>query len=78
MAGETIRSVDVDRLALWDLVCGGGFGGGGGRGIPGSHFDLDVDEVRDRELVGVSIAPAETALREAGGRDSSCTTCSST
>jgi len=40
----------------------------GGNGIPGSH--LDVDEARDREDDGVLIAPADAALREAGGLDS--------
>jgi hypothetical protein len=53
---------------LWDLDCGGGFGGGGGNGIPGSH--LDVEEPRDRDVDGVLMAPAEAALRDAGGRDS--------
>lgn len=52
---------------LWDRVEGGGGGpgGGGGSGIPGSH--LDVEDPRDREDVGVLIALAETARREAGG-----------
>jgi ribulose 1,5-bisphosphate synthetase/thiazole synthase len=55
------------RVMLWDLelACGGGPGGGGGNGIPGSH--LVVDEPRDLDDVGVPIAPAEAALREAGG-----------
>jgi hypothetical protein len=74
VGGDVRRSVDEDRLALWDLDCGGGHGGGGGSGIPGSHLDLDADEARERELEGVSMAPVETARREAGGRDSSCAT----
>jgi hypothetical protein len=36
--------------------------------MPDSH--LDVDDPRDREDDGVLIAPAEAALRDAGGRDS--------
>lgn len=77
VGGDVIRSVDEERLALWDLDCGGGHGGGGGSGMPGSHLDLDVDEARDRALDGVSIAPVETALRDAGGRESTCITCPS-
>lgn len=65
-----MRSVDDERFALWDLDCGGGHGGGGGSGMPGSHLGLDVEVARDRELDGVSMAPVDAALREAGGRDS--------
>lgn len=77
VGGETMRSppersVDAERFALWDRDCGGGFGGGGGSGMPGSHLDLDADEARERELVGVSMAPVDAALREAGGLDSTC------
>jgi hypothetical protein len=77
VGGDVMRSVDEERLALWDLDCGGGHGGGGGSGIPGSHLDLEVDEARDRALDGVSIAPVEAALREAGGRESTSPTCPS-
>jgi hypothetical protein len=49
---------------------GGGPGGGGGRGIPGSH--REVDDPREREDDGVLIAPADAALREAGGLASDC------
>lgn len=55
---------------LCDLVVGGGPGGGGGNGIPGSH--LFVDEPRERDDDGVLIAPADAALREAGGLDAVC------
>lgn len=48
-----------------EAVGGGGPGGGGGNGIPGSH--LDVEDVRDLDDVGVLIALADTARREAGG-----------
>lgn len=55
------------RLMLCDLeeACGGGPGGGGGRGIPGSH--LVVEDPRDRDVEGVLIAPVDAALLEAGG-----------
>ncbi len=53
---------------LCDLDCGGGPGGGGGNGIPGSHR-VD-DDPREQEDDGVLIAPADAALREAGGRES--------
>ena len=54
------------RLILCDLLEGGGGpGGGGGNGIPGAH--LEVEEPRGREAEGTFIAPAETALRDAGG-----------
>ncbi len=53
---------------LWDLDCGGGPGGGGGNGIPGSH--LVDDDPRERDEDGLLMAPADTALRDAGGRDS--------
>jgi len=53
---------------LCDLDCGGGPGGGGGSGIPGSH--RVVDDPREREDEGLLIAPADAALREAGGRES--------
>lgn len=56
------------RLILWDLDAGGNPGGGGGKGMPGSH--LDVDEVRDREDDGVLIAPVDAARRDEGGRES--------
>ena len=49
---------------------GGGPGGGGGRGIPGSH--REVDDPREREDDGVLTAPADAALREAGGLASDC------
>lgn len=67
MGGDITGVVDLsDGWRLCDLDCdGGGPGGGGGRGIPGSH--LAWDEERDREDVGVSIAPTETALLEFGG-----------
>ena len=57
-------TLSVDRLILWDLVVGGGPGGGGGRGIPGAH--LDVDNPRDREDDGVLIAPVDAARRGSG------------
>lgn len=44
---------------------GGGPGGGGGIGMPGAH--LVNEGARDRADVGVSMAPAEAALRAAGG-----------
>lgn len=66
VGGETIWS-DV-LLMLCDLDVGGRPGGGGGNGMPGSH--LDVDDPRDREDDGVLMAPAEAALRDAGGRES--------
>lgn len=51
---------------LWDLdMEGGGPGGGGGTPMLLSHRVCDPD--RDRAEVGVSIAPADTALRAAGG-----------
>lgn len=54
------------RVMLCDrFVGGGGLGGGGGNGIPGSH--LVVEDPRDREDVGVLIALADIARREAGG-----------
>jgi hypothetical protein len=56
------------RVILWDLDCGGGPGGGGGNGIPGSH--RVVEDPREREDEGVLMAPADAALREAGGRES--------
>lgn len=61
--GDKTRSGVRDMLC--DLDCGGGPGGGGGSGIPGSH--LVDDEPREREEDGVLTAPAETALRDAGG-----------
>jgi hypothetical protein len=70
VGGDVTRSVDEDRLALCDLECGGGIGGGGGSGMPGSHLDRDAEEALERELDGVSIAPVDAALRDAGGRDS--------
>ena len=66
VGGDASRS--VVRVMLCDLEVGGGPGGGGGNGIPGSH--LAVDEPRDLEDEGVLMAPAEAALREAGGLDS--------
>jgi hypothetical protein len=66
VGGETRRS--LVRLMLCDLDCGGGPGGGGGNGIPGSH--LVDDDPREHEDEGVLIAPADAALREAGGRES--------
>lgn len=60
---------------LCDLDCGGKPGGGGGKGIPGSH--LVVDDPREREDDGVLAAPADTALREAGGLVSYCVPSSS-
>lgn len=63
VGGDTTLS-DV-RVMLWDRGAGGGPGGGGGRGIPGSHLATDDD--RDLAEDGVLVAPAETALREAGG-----------
>jgi hypothetical protein len=55
------------RETLCDRPVGGGPGGGGGMGIPGSHLaDADLD----RAEVGVSTAPAETALRAPGGAGS--------
>lgn len=63
MMGTTFLSM------LWTLCdlpdAGGGPGGGGGRGMPGSHLVWEAE--RERADVGVSIAPAETALRAAGG-----------
>lgn len=44
---------------------GGGPGGGGGKGIPGSHRLCDAE--RDLAEVGVSIALVETARLEFGG-----------
>lgn len=64
MGGDTTRS--VERVILCDLEAGGGPGGGGGSGMPGSH--LAVEDPRERDEVGVLIAPADAALREAGGR----------
>lgn len=46
---------------------GGGPGGGGGNGIPGSHLELEDALERDDE--GVLTALADTARREAGGRE---------
>jgi hypothetical protein len=68
VGGDVIRS--DERVMLWDLDCGGGPGGGGGNGMPGSH--LVVEEFLEREDVGVLIAPVDTARREAGGLDSTC------
>lgn len=68
VGGEVSRS--DDRVMLWDLDCGGGPGGGGGNGIPGSH--LAVEELLECEDEGVLMAPVDTALREAGGLDSIC------
>jgi len=68
VGGDCNRSVDRDILC--DLDDGGGPGGGGGKGMPGSH--LVVEDPRDLEEDGVLIAPADTALRDAGGRDSYC------
>jgi hypothetical protein len=67
VGGDTTGSTPSGRDKLCDreLDCGGGPGGGGGRGIPGSH--LDVDEVRERDPVGVPIALADTARLDAGG-----------
>lgn len=64
-------------LTLCDLVEeGGGPGGGGGRGIPGSHPPPGGERLRDwlvalDVLALPTIGPAETARREAGGRDMS-------
>lgn len=66
VGGDTTRSVLLVMLCDLD-VGGGGPGGGGGSGIPGSH--LVIEEARDCED-DVLIAPAEAALREAGGLDS--------
>lgn len=44
---------------------GGGPGGGGGSPLFASHLVCDPD--RERAEVGVSIAPADIALRAAGG-----------
>lgn len=70
VGGDVMRSVDEERLALCDLDCGGGIGGGGGNGMPGSHLGRDAEEALERELEGVSIAPVDAARRDAGGRDS--------
>lgn len=63
MMGTVVRSM------LWTLCdlapAGGGPGGGGGRGMPGSHLVCESD--LERAEVGVSMAPAEAALRAAGG-----------
>lgn len=66
VAGDLKWSVVITRLELCDLEEGGGPGGGGGKGIPFSH--LEVDDARDREDVGVLMALAEAALRAAGAR----------
>jgi hypothetical protein len=44
---------------------GGGPGGGGGIAMPGSNLVCEPE--RERADVGVSIAPADTALRALGG-----------
>jgi hypothetical protein len=67
MGGDCNRSPERDMLCDLDWG-GGGPGGGGGTGMPGSHL-VDEDP-RERDEEGVLIAPAEAALREAGGRDS--------
>jgi hypothetical protein len=48
-----------------ELARGGGPGGGGGRGIPGSH--LTVECARECDAEGVPIAPVDAALLDAGG-----------
>jgi hypothetical protein len=58
-------SWSVERFMLCDLDCGGGPGGGGGNGIPGSH--LAANEYLEGVDVGELMAPAEDALRAAGG-----------
>lgn len=67
VGGDMMGTVALSMLCtLCDLDPGGGGpGGGGGSGMPGSHCDCDVD--RDRAEVGVSMAPVEAALRDAGG-----------
>lgn len=67
VGGDTTgRLVLSDGWRLCDLDWeGGGPGGGGGRGIPGSHLTCDAE--RDRADVGVSMAPTEAALLEFGG-----------
>lgn len=62
------------RLMLCDLELeGGGPGGGGGRGIPGSHLVVEADREWGEWVL---IAPADTALREAGGLTGSRGHCS--
>jgi hypothetical protein len=72
---DVLAEDDSDEpLTLTDLPAGGGPGGGGGRGIPGSQ-PFAGDGPRDRlegleELALLTTAPAEAALRDAGGLDS--------
>lgn len=64
-----------EPLTLTDLVVGGGPGGGGGSGIPGSQllfvggdrFLVWLPALDEPALLGT--APADAALRDAGGRD---------
>lgn len=71
VGGEIMGTLLLSMLCtLCDLLDegGGGPGGGGGSGIPGSHLVWEVD--RERADVGVSMAPVEAALRDAGGKAS--------
>jgi len=67
VGGETIGSLPEDtRWTLWDRMAdGGGPGGGGGKGIEGSH--LTWDDERDLAEVGVDGAGVDAALRAPGG-----------
>ena len=63
---------------LWErLPAGGGPGGGGGRGIPGSHapleglYDLSSSSLED--VLDNPMPPVEAARRDAGARKSSIT-----
>lgn len=63
---------------LWErLPAGGGPGGGGGRGIPGSHapleglYDLSSSSLED--MLDNPMPPVEAARRDAGARKSSIT-----
>jgi len=81
VGGDTTGAGERVILCDLELACGGGPGGGGGRGIPGAH--LAIDNPRLCVAAGEElIAPADAALREAGGltgasyMSTSCWTCS--